>query len=170
MRIIALSGCPAALPTLKYLFSKDHLSALLCPKESTGIESLELEKWAHFHEIPCWQVTQQQVDEDLKELIEEVKPDLIITYGFPFSINGELLKDVKRGGWNVHYSLQPNQFARITIHQLAFGNQYGEIINDCSLALLPTTSGLTSIEQLSSIAVTLLRDSLRQFHYKKLIV
>ena len=60
MKIIALSGCPAALPSLKYFYSKHQLSALLCPTESTGFESQELEKWARFREIPCWQVSQQQ--------------------------------------------------------------------------------------------------------------
>lgn len=169
MRIIALSGCPAALPSLKYFYTKHHLSALLCPAELTGIESKVLEKWAHYCEIPCWQVTQQQVDSDLKELIDEVSPDLVITYGFPHSINGELLKNVNKGGWNVHYGLHSNQSASITIHQLAKGSQYGQVINHCTLGLLPTANGQSAIEQLSVVAVTLLRDSLRQFHSKEYI-
>ncbi|RZK07595.1 MAG: hypothetical protein EOO43_21535, partial [Flavobacterium sp.] len=136
MRIIALTGCAASLPSLKYLYSKKFLTAMICPEHIVGSDTIAVENWALFNEIPCWQVPAIQVEKELNELIAEIKPDLIIVYGFPQSINNSWLRNVKYGGWNIHFSLHQNNEASITIHQLAEGEAYGNIINQFRLALL----------------------------------
>jgi methionyl-tRNA formyltransferase len=164
MRIIALSGCSASLPTMKYLFCKQYLTAMICPEDTAGTETVSLETWASFHELPCWQVAHPQLEAELSELIKEIQPDLVLVYGFPHSISSSCLKNVKHGGWNVHYSLHPDKEASITIHQLAEGKSYGQIVNQCRLALLPT--GTSAIDQLSKISVGLMQEAFEQLKSK----
>jgi len=160
MKIIVLSGSPSALPTLNYLFDFDHLSALICPANSVGTDIAPLEEWAAHKGVPCWQIEQRTIQKELSELIEETTPDLILLYGFPYTIPPQILKNVKHGGWNVHFSIQSLQKVSITIHQLVEGLG-GQVLHQCEMSLLPTEEAGSPMVQLSRLSVALLKSSLR---------
>jgi methionyl-tRNA formyltransferase len=92
MKIIALSGSYSALPTLNHLLQNEHLSALICPEHTNTNDVAQLEAWAEMHGLPCWQVTQESIGNELEELIREIKPDMITAYGFPFKVPDNLLQ------------------------------------------------------------------------------
>jgi methionyl-tRNA formyltransferase len=159
MRIIVLSGSPLALPALEHLFSYKYLSALICPEESIATEVAPLQNWASRKEVPCWQANQQTLEKDVTELIRETNPDLILVFGFPYSLPHQLLQDVKFGGWNVHFSLQQQNKGTITIHQLV-QDKSEQVLQQLSLFLLPESQYGTALHQLSHLSVTLLNASL----------
>ncbi|RYY89792.1 MAG: hypothetical protein EOO15_05185 [Chitinophagaceae bacterium] len=111
MRIVFLSGCAAALPSLQLLHQTGHTLTLLCPAVAEGrsahSERTQLEAWAHTEQLPCWQVGAGELDQDLSELIRETSPDLVLAFGFSATINPMLLEPLRHGGWNVHFSLRP---------------------------------------------------------------
>lgn len=137
-----------------------HLSALICPEDSIATDVAPLERWAANRQLPCWQVGQNSLENELKELINETTPDLFLVYGFPYAIPGQLLRGVKYGGWNVHFSLQPDQHGSITIHQLAEDITGEKLIHQHQYPLLPFQEGGSAIDQLSHLSVMLLQASI----------
>jgi methionyl-tRNA formyltransferase len=160
MRIIALSGSPSSLPCLNYLLKSDFLTALICPIQSNGLEVVLLEDWAMENGLPCWQIEQNDLEKDLAELIQEIAPDLILVYAFPYKLPLNLLRRVKHGAWNVHFSLQQNNRGSVIIHKLAEGGVNEKVLQQCTVSLLPSEIG-SPISQLSHISVALLQDAIR---------
>lgn len=158
MNIIVLSGSPLCLPLLRKLLVSGFLSALICPQENVASDCTPLHEWAVRNSVPCWDVTRQTQETELTELISETKPDLILVFGFPYSIPPSLLKDVKHGGWNVHFSLQPENQGTITIHQLKEGGE--KIVSQEKMTLVVNEETASPLYQLSLVSVTLLYRSL----------
>lgn len=92
MKIIALSASQSALPTLTHLLGDQHLSALICPSNTNVEDVIILEEWAAAHGLPCWQVSEATIAKELEELIREISPDMILTYGFPLKVPDNLLQ------------------------------------------------------------------------------
>ena len=162
MRIIALSGSPASLPALQLLHREGLLSAIICPLPAVGIETEPIEAWAKGQGIPCWQTDSQSLDIELSELIRETTIDLLLVYGFPCKVSNHLLQQVKYGGWNVHFSLHPQNKGSITIHQLADHAGQNKVLQQCDVNLLPIENAGTPIRQLSLLSVGLLQAALNQ--------
>jgi methionyl-tRNA formyltransferase len=161
MRIIVLSGSPAALPSLRHLYRSDVISALICPEDTIASEVVPLQDWAADKEVPCWQINQQALEADLSELIRETNPDLFLVFGFPYTLPSSLLQPVKHGAWNVHFSLLQTNKGTITIHQLA--EEKGEqVILRHNLHLLNNEEAGSPLHQLSLLSVALLHTSLCQ--------
>lgn len=165
MRIIALSGSPLALPTLDYLFNHNYLSALICPEDIVAAEVAPLQNWTAQKGVPCWQANQQTVEKELDELIRETKPDLIVVFGFPYTLPAHVLQDVVYGGWNIHFSLQQENKGVITIHQLV-PEKGQQVLHQQSLSLLPEQDSGTALHQLSLLSVALLQASLEKIEAK----
>jgi len=158
MRIIVLSGNPVALPSLQHLYRGDYISALICPEDTIASEVAPLQNWAIDNELPCWQVNQQSLESELSELINETTPDMVLIFGFPYTIPLQLLERLKYGAWNVHFSLQHANKGTITIHQLADG--IGEqVLQQQNFNLLNTEEAGTPLYQLSLLSVALLHTS-----------
>ncbi|WP_460568189.1 hypothetical protein [Flaviaesturariibacter terrae] len=111
MKIVFLSGCTAALPSLGLLQEQGHSLTLLCPASAEGRSAREearlLETWAAEHGVPNWPVAASDLDGELRELIRETDPDLVLSFGFAAAIQPQLLEPVRHGGWNVHIRLSP---------------------------------------------------------------
>ncbi|RYE01471.1 MAG: hypothetical protein EOP50_01945, partial [Sphingobacteriales bacterium] len=86
MKIVFLSGCDAALPALRTLQAKGHSLSLLCPTDAEGrsaqSEIETLEAWAAEYGIPCWQVSAHALESELRELVQETTPHLVLSFGF----------------------------------------------------------------------------------------
>ncbi|HEX2606508.1 MAG TPA: hypothetical protein VHK91_03975 [Flavisolibacter sp.] len=160
MKIIALSGTPAALPGLNQLIRTHQLCALLCPSQASGSETLPLQHWAEDRHIPCWLADAQEVVKDLTELISEIRPDLILIFGFPFQLSNNLWEAVRFGAWNVHFSLLPDQEGSITIHQLSPSEGLPQVISHFNLKLSDGIEEASPIEQLSQLTSGLLQTAL----------
>lgn len=163
MRIIALSGSPAALPSLSHLMRARQLAALICPADNPGSETAPLESWAEREGLPCWKIEQHSIEQELSELIRETTPDLLLVYGFPHQLPRHLLQCVKYGAWNVHFSLQPGHKGTITIHQLA-GEQ---VLHQRNVSLMTNDEAGSPFQQLSLISVALLDTSIRSVQRDK---
>lgn len=159
MKIIALCGSPYALPTLRHFIKSGDLSALICPIDSIADDSAPLEEWAAENELPCWHVQMSSLENDLRELVQETAPDLVMVYGFPYALPFDVLKDIPYGCWNIHFSLQPNNYGGITIHQL-MEDKGSQVLHQCNLSLLPEQQYGTSLHQLSLLSVELLQAAL----------
>jgi methionyl-tRNA formyltransferase len=159
MRIIVLSGSPLALPVLNDLHQQKNLSALICPEDMIATEVTPLQNWATTKGVPCWQTGPQNLDAELDELIRETKPRLVIVFGFPYTLAPELLKTVPYGGWNIHFSLQPENRGTITIHQLVRGLGQ-QLLHQQNIALSPESDAGTALQQLSILSTALLHEVL----------
>jgi len=166
MRIIVLSGSPLALPVLNDLHQQKHLSALICPEDMIATEVAPLQEWAMNKEVPCWQTHPQNLEEELDELIRETKPKLVLVFGFPYTILPELLKPVLYGGWNIHFSLHPQNRGTITIHQLVKGLGQ-QVLQQQNLALSSLAEAGTALQQLSVLSTALLHEALANIGYGK---
>jgi methionyl-tRNA formyltransferase len=160
MKVIALSGSKAAIPTLDHLLKTNHLSALICPSETTEWQIAPLQDWAANNGLPCWQAQQITIEKELSELIRETKPDLILVYGFPYALPQSLLQPLKYGAWNIHFSLHPDNKGSITIHQLVDSKSKEQILQQCNVSLLPAHEAGGYIDQMSLISVALLEASI----------
>ncbi|MDB5251022.1 MAG: hypothetical protein JWP27_191 [Flaviaesturariibacter sp.] len=161
MRIIALSGSPAAIPALNHLFMSDMLAALICPAADVSSEVAPLEVWAAGKGVPCWRVEQAGLETELTELIAETSPDLLLVYGFPYAVPAHLPESFVYGAWNVQFTLQPDHQGSVTIHQLAGSGADAPILQQSGLALLSSDYGGTPINQLSLVSVVMIQAALR---------
>jgi methionyl-tRNA formyltransferase len=159
MRIIVLSGSPLSLPVLNDLHQQKHLSALICPEDMIATEVAPLQQWAGNKGVPCWQTSPGNVNAEVDELIRETKPELVIVFGFPYSLSTEILEKVCFGGWNIHFSIHAENRGTITIHQLVRG--LGEpLLHQRNLALSPESEAGTALQQLSILSTALLHEAL----------
>ena len=164
LRIIALSGHAAALPSLNHLLKDNHLAALICPSSASEPGVTSLENWAADRGLPCWQVEPGAIENDLAELIRETTPDLLIVYGFPYHLPLHLLQQVKHGAWNVNITIRPSDQGSIIIHQLAKGIAGDQVLHQCHVSLLPPGEAGSGIEQLSRLSMALLQSSIRDMN------
>lgn len=164
MNIIVLSGSPLSLPSLQHLSNINMLSVLLCPEESLATEITPLQQWAAGKEVPFWQVNQQGLEQDIVELCKETTPDLLLVFGFPYTLPVTLANTLKHGCWNVHFSLYPNDQGSITIHQLEEGNE-GQVIEQQNLTHDPDDQMSNPLERLSHLSVALLSRALAVLQY-----
>lgn len=159
LKIIGLFGGQSAMPALRFLFRRNYLSAVFCPVPAIGIDTEAVGDWAISRGLPCWQVDQTLLEQDLEELINEISPDLILMYGFPYAVPMHLLQRVKYGGWNVQFSFYPTNEADITIHQMAEGKG-PSVLRQCHFYLISTEEGGCPINQLSLLSTPMLQDAL----------
>jgi methionyl-tRNA formyltransferase len=159
MRIIVLSGSPLAIPALNHLLDHNFLSALICPEDMIATEVVPLQSWAMQKGVPCWQTGVRNLDSELDELIRETKPEMVIVFGFPYTISPSILATVHHGGWNIHFNLQQENRGSITIHQLVRGLGQ-QVLHQQNISLLPEPDAGSALQQLSLVTVPLLQHAL----------
>ena len=111
MKVVVASSSPVAIPLISALNASSTyqlLGLLTNPDKATGrgmhVVANELAIWAEKIDI---NIQKPENNDDLKEIIESIKPEIVITIAYGRIIPLELL-DMPKFGWiNVHFSLLP---------------------------------------------------------------
>lgn len=159
MRIIVLCGSTTALPGLNHLSRKNYLSALIYSQAGAPQWWLPLETWAAGNGLPCWQVGQDSLEDELSELVREINPDLVIAYNFPYTFPDHLAQPLKLGAWHIQLDLQEGDQGRVTIRQL--GTTGEATVLQQEILLLPAGKSGSAIEQLNLLSLVLLQTAIR---------
>lgn len=111
MKVVVASSSPVAIPLISALnASSTHqlLGLLTNPDKATGrgmhVVANELATWA---ESLGLNVQKPENNDELKKVIENIKPEIVITIAYGRIIPLELLEIPKSGWINVHFSLLP---------------------------------------------------------------
>ena len=111
MKVVVASSSPVAIPLISALnASSTHqlLGLLTNPDKATGrgmhVVANELATWA---ESLGLNIQKPENNDELKKVIENIKPEIVITISYGRIIPLELLEIPKSGWINVHFSLLP---------------------------------------------------------------
>ena len=111
MKVVIASSSPVAIPLISALnASSTHqlLSLLTNPDKATGrgmhVVANELATWTESFGI---NIQKPENNDELKKIIESIKPEVVITIAYGRIIPHELLEIPKYGWINVHFSLLP---------------------------------------------------------------
>ena len=111
MKVVIASSSPVAIPLISALnASSTHqlLSLLTNPDKATGrgmhVVANELATWTESLGI---NIQKPENNDELKKIIESIKPEVVITIAYGQIIPHELLEIPKYGWINVHFSLLP---------------------------------------------------------------
>ena len=111
MKVVIASSSPVAIPLISALnASSTHqlLSLLTNPDKATGrgmhVVANELATWTESLGI---NLQKPENNDELKKIIESIKPEVVITIAYGRIIPHELLEIPKYGWINVHFSLLP---------------------------------------------------------------
>lgn len=111
MKVVVASSSPVAIPLISALnASSTHqlLGLLTNPDKATGrgmhVVANELATWA---ESLGLNVQKPENNDEVKKVIENIKPEIVITIAYGRIIPLELLEVPKSGWINVHFSLLP---------------------------------------------------------------
>ena len=111
MKVVVASSSPVAIPLISALnASSTHqlLSLLTNPDKATGrgmhVVANELATWTESLGI---NIQKPENNDELKKIIEYIKPEIVITIAYGRIIPLELLEIPKYGWINVHFSLLP---------------------------------------------------------------
>jgi methionyl-tRNA formyltransferase len=159
MRIIVFCGSTIALPSLYQLWEKNNLSALIYAQVGEPEWWLPLESWAADCGLPCWPVEEHSLENELSELIHEIRPELLLTYDFPYTLPGYLTQQVRWGAWNVQLALQAEDQGYVTIQRLDKAN--GEPGLQQVVRLLPAEESGSALHQLNLLSLNLLQAFIR---------
>ena len=111
MKVVIASSSPVAIPLISALnASSTHqlLSLLTNPDKATGrgmhVVANELAPWTESLGI---NIQKPENNDELKKIIDSIKPEVVITIAYGRIIPHELLEIPKYGWINVHFSLLP---------------------------------------------------------------
>ena len=111
MKVVVASSSPVAIPLISVLnASSTHqlLGLLTNPDKATGrgmhVVANELANWTESLGI---NIQKPENNDELKKIIENIKPEIVITIAYGRIIPLELLEIPKSGWLNVHFSLLP---------------------------------------------------------------
>lgn len=111
MKVVIASSSPVAIPLISALnASSTHqlLSLITNPDKATGrgmhVVANELATWTESLGI---NIQKPENNDELKKIIESIKPEVVITIAYGRIIPHELLEIPKYGWINVHFSLLP---------------------------------------------------------------
>ena len=111
MKVVIASSSPVAIPLISVLnASNTHqlLGLLTNPDKATGrgmhVVANELANWTESLGI---NIQKPENNDELKKIIENIKPEIVITIAYGRIIPLELLEIPKYGWINVHFSLLP---------------------------------------------------------------
>jgi methionyl-tRNA formyltransferase len=179
LKVVVASSSPVAIPLISALNASSTyqlLGILTNPDKATGrgmhVVANELAIWAEKIDI---NIQKPENNDDLKEIIESIKPEIVITIAYGRIIPLELL-DMPKFGWiNVHFSLLPrwrgaapvqwailsgDQETGITVFKLDKGMDTGPVYLEQATPINPNESSNDLLSRLSEIGSDLAIKSL----------
>jgi methionyl-tRNA formyltransferase len=179
LKVVVASSSPVAIPLISALNASSTyqlLGLLTNPDKATGrgmhVVANELAIWAEKMDI---NIQKPENNDDLKEVIESIKPEIVITIAYGRIIPLELL-DMPKFGWiNVHFSLLPrwrgaapvqwailsgDQETGITVFKLDKGMDTGPLYLEQATPINPKESSNDLLSRLSEIGSDLAIKSL----------
>ena len=112
MRVVFMGTPDFAVPSLKAMIDNFQVSAVLTqPDKPKGrgkkLSMSPVKEKALLHDIPVYQPLVLKNDEDVKNIIKELKPDFIVVVAYGQILTKEILDIPKYGCINLHASLLP---------------------------------------------------------------
>ena len=179
MKVVVASSSPVAIPLISALNASSTyqlLGLLTNPDKATGrgmhVVANELAIWAEKIDI---NIQKPENNDDLIEVIESIKPEIVITIAYGRIIPLKLL-DMPKFGWiNVHFSLLPrwrgaapvqwailsgDQETGITVFKLDKGMDTGPVYLEQATPINPNESSNDLLSRLSEIGSDLAIKSL----------
>lgn len=154
MKIVLFSSNVCSIPACQYLNANHTLQAIICPAE-TNPYIQQFEQFARGLNVPVSYFSRKELKTGVKDVLNALKPDVVLVFAFNYKIPEELFGIPKFGFFNVHYSLLPryrgscpvfwqlkngDPAGGISIHQVTAGFDAGPILMQKQVQVLPGTS------------------------------
>jgi methionyl-tRNA formyltransferase len=171
MKIVLLSTHYCSVPTLQFLLNAETVQVVVAPAEVNPFNQ-QLEQFAIGLNVPFKRFSKAELTTGFKVMLTELRPDLVLTFAFPYKIPTELFDIPKSGFYNVHFSLLPRYRGRtpvfwqlkngeerggISVHQVTAEFDEGPLLMQKEVPIAPGTnhgiySGQLSLESVAVIA------------------
>ena len=171
MKIVLLSTNICSVPALQFLARSETVQAVVAPIALNPFNQ-QLEQVAGGLNIPFKRFSRRELATGFKDLLSELKPDLVLSFAYPYKIPSELFGMPKFGFYNIHFSLLPqyrgrypvfwqlrngNEAGGISIHQVTAEFDAGPLLMQKEVPIAPGTShgiywGRLSLESVAVIA------------------
>ena len=151
MKIVVFSSHTGILPVLDYLNKKIWLKAVINTIKQHTYDK-QIAAFCESQQVPFFSVTRYTVNTEMFELLNQIKPDVVLMVGFSYRIPEHVFKIPHYGFLNVHFGLLPaykgpdpvfwqirngETTGGITIHQINNELDAGPVIMQQELPLLP---------------------------------
>lgn len=151
MKIIVFANHLAILPVLDHFQKAGWLQAVVYTDKLQG-PNLQIRDYCDRTNIPFYQVSKKQLNEDLANKIDLLQPDLAIMFGFSYRIPQKIFSLPKLGFYNVHFSLLPaykgpdplfwqikngETTGGISIHKVNAAFDEGEVLMQQQISFIP---------------------------------
>jgi methionyl-tRNA formyltransferase len=142
LKVLILCNNPVAVPGIREFLFYGKLAAVVTTKRNKEMQHI-LSGMLEGTGVPLILVTKKECNDQLRKVMEEYKPDVVLMMTFPFIINGQVLQNPPKGFINFHYGLLPqcrgpqpilwhmlNNDAEcgVTVHKADEGVDTGDII------------------------------------------
>jgi methionyl-tRNA formyltransferase len=174
MKIVLLSTNICSIPTCQFLMGSHALQTVICAGEPNPYNQ-QFEQLVLGLNIPFKRFSKAELKTSFKQLLEELKPDVVLVFAFPYKIPEMLFSIPKFGFYNIHYSLLPRYRGRcpvfwqlkngdndggISIHQVTAEFDKGPILMQKQVQVSPgATHGIfwggLSLQAVSTVAAAL---------------
>jgi|SRR6185503_4302194 len=154
MKIVLLSTNICSAPTLQFLARSETVQAVVAPAEVNPFNQ-QLEQIAGGLNIPFARFFRRELATGFKDMLTNLRPDVVLVFAFPYKIPAELFGLPKFGFYNVHFSLLPRYRGRcpafwqlkngdaaggISIHQVTADFDSGPLLMQKEIEIAPGTS------------------------------
>jgi methionyl-tRNA formyltransferase len=127
MKIVLLSVNICSIPTCQFLMANHTLQAVVSTAENNPYIQHFEQLVAGFN-IPFKKFSKAELGTSFKQMLEELKPDVVLSFAYTYKIPSALFNIPKFGFYNVHYSLLPRYRGRCPVFwQIKNGDAEGGI-------------------------------------------
>lgn len=149
MKIAVLCNFSLGLPAIDYLLGTEQLVGLAAPMMAND-NIFRLQMIAQEKKLPFAMISDQNIEQELKDWTNKCKADAVFIFTFPFKIPGSCLNVPPLGFYNFHTGLLPEyrggdpvfwQIAQqapeggITVHKVDEKFDHGQIVHIQKLAI-----------------------------------
>lgn len=151
MKIIVFANHLAVLPALDHFQKSGWLWAVVSTDKLQG-PNFQIRDYCDRINIPFYQVSKKQLNEDLADKIDLLQADLAIMFGFSYRIPQKIFSLPKLGFYNIHFSLLPaykgpdpifwqikngETIGGISIHKVNGAFDEGEVLMQKQIPFIP---------------------------------
>lgn len=188
IKIIFVGSAEFSVPILLELIKKFTVQAIITEEDKPAgrgqaIVSPLVKRLAQQHAIPCWQPTDIKKNAALREKIEALIPDLLITAAYGKMLPEDILNIPQHGCLNVHPSLLPkyrgpspiqaallrgDKETGVSIILMDKDMDAGDIVDQASCDILTTDDYFSLETKLAQMGATLLTNIIPDYVANKL--
>lgn len=170
MKVVLITNYITSIPVLQKLGGLNQLLAVIAVSDKNEFVD-QIESVSKSINIPFQRLNPSDFDSQIKVILRNVNPDIVLVYNLKKKISLEILDIPKYGFLNVHYSLLPlykgsdplfwqlkngEKSVGISIHKMDKDFDTGELVNQMSVPVYPGENyGLLS-SRLSLLSIDLI--------------